>query len=277
MVKPSVLLLALGIFIGIALTVTLLANVPKGNTAESTSPDDSTTKVEVVFPTQLPPLVVTFPTEIPPMYLQLTTATPIPTPTPTPSPTAAPQPATSTPIPEPTIATAFPGYRNYKEKYLLPDGLKASVDKVEIRKLGNVTNIKFNTSLENTSPNLIDGGRFALYYEGDADAESLEEMGFEKTVYFNVDRDGEQVQIYHPNGWAIWIKQYQMYGHEDMTPSKTIHAYSNINIQSLDPNGKLYIAYPSLFTVERQRESIDEENWELIGEMPTEDLVWRIK
>ena len=207
--------------------------------------------------------------------------TPRPTITPTPiyiaptlRPTMTPAP---TLIPESTIATTFPGYRDYKKKYPLPDGLKASVDNVEIRTIGNVTTLNFTTSVENTSPDLIDGGRFALYYEGDADEESLTAMRFEREIiWYGKDGGGHgdaQGIIYHPKGWARFVEGYRLPLYNELLPLQTRTLYSSINIQSLDPKGKLYLAYPSPYDIARHHENYDMQ----ADEFPPDELVWGIK
>ena len=206
---------------------------------------------------------------------------------PTPRPTITPTPApiyvaptlrptltpTPTLTPEPTIATSFSGYLDYKEKYPLPDGLKASVNSVEIRKLGNVTTVNFTTSIENTSPDLIDGGRFALYYEGNADEESLKTMGFEREIIWYGKYDGSQGIIYHAKGWARFIEAYRLPLYNELLPLQTRTLYSSVNIQSLDPEGKLYLTYPRPYDVARHRENYDIQ----ADELPPDELVWRIK
>ena len=228
-----------------------------------------------ITPTPLP-TETPIPTPTPiPTSTPSPTNTPIPTATPTsiPTPTVVLQPATPTPIPEPTIATTFPGYLDYKKKYPLPDGLKVSVDSMEIKKLGNVTSIKFTGSVENTSPDLINGERFVLYYEGDADEESLKTMGFEREILRYDNPDGSQGITYHPNGWARFLEGYRLGFYGNLAPSQTKTLYFSIHIQSLDPEGKLYLAYPPPYAVARHHENYDSE----AGEFPPDELVWRIK
>ena len=269
--KPSVLL-ALGVFCVIAVAVALLTTA----NAQEDRPIVDTVRIEVVFPTELPPLVVTFPTQIPPMPMILE-------PTLTPTPIATPTPGivgTLTPTPRPTISPTrtltqegFEGYLNYGEQYLLPDGLKASVESVEITKVGNVTTVNFVTSIENTSPDLMRGGRFALYYEGAADEEKLKEMRFDKGIIWYAKNDGSQGITYHPKGWAKFEEGYRLPLYEDVPPLQTWRRYSTINIQSLDPNGKLFLAYPTPYGVQRHHENHDFE----AGELPPDELVWRLK
>ena len=231
----------------------------------------SNPQIEVVFPTQLPPLIVVFPTQIPPIPFVLATATPAP-----PEPVNTPIPSTPGPTIPPTrtsIQEGFEGYLNYGEQYLLPDGLKASVESVRITEVGNVTIINISASIENSSPDLMDGGRFALYYEGKADEESLDTMGFEKEIIWYAHPDGSQGITYHPKGWARFVEAYRLESFNNLTPLQTMSRYFTINIQSLDPQGKLYLVYPRPYSVKRHNENYDSQ----AGELPPDELVWRIK